>query len=671
MKRTIFSLALSAVALMAGAAPRTGAQAIALAQRFVQQSPAFRAVNQAQFSLSPLATASMRRVKAATPGSTPALYVVNVADDGFVVVSGDDRFREILGYCTTDSYAPDAVVPDGLQYWLGFLASEMQAAMENGYQGAPTAEANTYTTSVEPLVTTRWNQTKPYNNMIPNYATGCVATGMAQVMNYWKYPTHGIGSHTNSYFPAYSADFAATTYDWANMKDEYGGKFDTKAQVDAVATLMLHLGIATDMRWTADNSGTPNMYAGYVLINNFGYNPNLYAEGRDYLSLGAWKALLLDQLYSGHPLCYAGMTNDHSGAGHFFVLDGYDASTGKFHFNWGWGGAFDGYFDITALEPGGAGQAGALTGSYNYYQQAFINVQPSLAGDYVAHFDARQVFPINATCSKGDVRFRTLQLSNNSLNFKGTIGVAVYDGEGSLVLYAPSDEKFPGMLNIGSAYDMEHDVEVNLSTLADGQYVACVATQHIDHADTPYPVRAYYGNPTYYNMTVSGGTVNLSAQGDNYYVVDDAAPVVVGSPEENTLYENVNARFLVTVRNTGTGIFSDEVGVCIQKGSRDSGRQYITVPCTLLPGQQQTVTVVGRVLRTPGDYNLIACYGDNGDYMVLENKLPVTIKDEASAIKSASATGTSAKTLYNLQGVRVSNTDAHGIYIVNGKKILK
>lgn len=677
-KNTILALVFSALSLTANAAPRTPEQAVEEARAYALEMPAFRQAKITHLSLSDFHSAPMQRVRGAVL-ATPAYYIVNVGEeDGFVVVSGDDRFKTILGYATQGHVEQGDVLPDGLQYWLNFLSSEMDAALEAGYEGPATSDIRKapadeqYLQSVEPLITTQWNQKTPFNKLIPNFATGCVATGTAQIMNYWKYPVTGTGSHTNAYFSDKSADFGTTTYDWANMKDVYGGKFDSPAEINAVATLMYHLGVATDMRWTADNSGTPNMYAAYALIHFFNYNKNLHSATRDHLSLGAWKALILQQLYTGHPLCYSGMSSETS-AGHFFVLDGFDATSGKFHFNWGWGGAFDGYYEITSLEPGGQGQAGAGAGSYNYDQQILVDVQPTETGEYVACFDAVDVIPVSMKQRKSDVVIRTSKLQNNALDFTGTIGLAVYSTDGSLVTYVPSAEKFPGNLMLGSGYADFFDVHVEMNDVKDGTYTACLAVQHKDHMDTPYPVRAFYGKTTYYTMNVSGNDVTFTSQVLDINLADSEAPVILGPASEgNALYQNVVSTFKVKLKNNGSSTFCDEVGVCIQKGSRDSKRQYITVPCTLMPGEEKEVTVLGRVLREPGDYNLIPCYGDNGTYVVLSNALPVTVGEEIDALRPTEMVSPN-QPVYNMQGVRMPQgaTLPKGLYIIGGKKVVK
>lgn len=471
-----------------------------------------------------IAHSAMGRTRAAASGDMqlltfhPAYYIANAADEGgFVIVSADDRFTPVLGCCSQGCIRNEADMPDALRYWLGVLAREMSAAEEAGYQKCDAAashrksaeSATLWQESIAPLVTTKWAQTTPYNNLIPTFATGCVATATAQVMKFWNYPEHGTGQHTNSFFTDYSADFGTTTYDWANMKDEYGGKRDTKAEVAAVATLMYHLGVATDMRWTTNNSATPNMYAAYALVTFFGYNRNLHSETRDHLSPQAWKEMLLQQLSTGHPLCYAGMTSETSSEGHFFVCDGYDAQTDRFHFNWGWGGRYDGYYALSALDPLAQDEVGALTGSFNYCQQIFVDVQPTLTGSYVARFDCERVYPFTMSSPKDAVAFRTVNLTNNALLFEGSVGLAIYAADGQLCQYVPSTQTFPGPLSIGKTNSGDYDVSVNLSDVADGTYTVCLAVQDNNHPGTPYAIRAFYGNATYYEMTVRGSQTSF------------------------------------------------------------------------------------------------------------------------------------------------------------------
>lgn len=660
----------AAMAFVANAAPRTPQEAIALAQSFVRRTQVFHAVHQSQLTLS---TDNTAKVRARGEGmESQSYYIVNLDDNnGYVIVSGDDRFNDILGYSDQGHVDNESDMPDALKYWLASLSSEMDYAKANGYK-AGEVTADSYAESVEPLLTSKWDQGSPYNKLIPNYATGCVATGIAQVMYYWKYPVHGIGSHTNGNNTAYSADFENTTYDWNNMKDVYGGKYDTQAQVDAVSTLMYHLGVSTDMIWRSlqEGSATGNIYAAHALITFFGYNKYLHAEDRDCFSLGAWKALILDQLRNGRPVPFSGHCDAERTAGHFFVLDGYDAETGLFHINWGWGGKCDGYYELSSLTPG-TGGIGAGMGSYNYYQQIYVNVQPEDMGEYIAHFDAQTIKPLNMRTSKSMLTIVTNVLSNNALNFTGTYGMAIYNTDGTLYGYVKSNSGVPAGFHPGTSFRDEQYFEFNLSDIPDGDYIICLAAKHNSYPDKVFPFRANYGQCTYYAMNVAGENVSFTEQKSDYSISDAAAPVINGKADNNMLYQNVSSMFTITVRNSGTTEFYDEVGVCIKK-SRDSKAQYITVPCNLQPGEEKTLTIPGKVLREPGSYSLYTCYGDNGSYSVLANSISVTVSDEANAIGYVE-NGDAEAPVFTLTGVRVDGRESlkKGIYISNGKKIIK
>ncbi len=666
MKKSLLSIALALATLSASAAPRTAQQALDIARRFAMDTPSLYGMRSAALSLAPTSSAQMS--KGTAKATAPAYYVCNFKDNGFVIVSGDDRFKEVLGYSLNGEFAADQM-PDGLKYWLSFLSDEMAAAIESGYEPAEIKAqlyASNVSQSVAPLLKTRWNQNSPYNNKINGNMTGCVATGTAQVMNYWKYPAKGTGSHTGAYSPNYSADFGATTYDWAHMADEYGTGWESREEVEAVSTLMLHVGVATDMRWGTKESGTPNPYAAYALHHFFNYNPNLYIESRDQVSLGAWKALIIDQLQTGHPLCYAGMGSADGGVGHFFVCDGYSASDGKFHFNWGWSGLYDGYYALTALEPG-TGGIGAGVGTYNYWQSIFVNVQPEKTGEYHANFDAitSKVTGNNKSSLKLNV---TQVTNNNTYDFKGTIGLAVYNEDGSLNKYIASGENFPVAGHaIGHMTSGTTTFNVNAQSLEDGTYTVCVAVWS-DRDQNVHPVRAKYDNDTYYTMKVSGSSVNITPASREINLTEESALVLASNGESN-MFQNIVAHFKVTVKNNTAVTFNDEIGVFVS-GGRGSN-QYITAPALIAAGETKVIDVYGApILNVKDGYTVKACYGNNGTYTTFGDALTVNIKAEADGIQTiVSDPRQSSSATYNLTGQRVDNA-TKGIVISKGKKII-
>jgi hypothetical protein len=324
-------------------------------------------------------------------------YVFNVDSRGFVIVAGDDAVMPILGYSDEGNFDP-ARIPENVAKWLEGYKREIRyildhhipatkeisdrwAVLKQG-QGFPEMSS---TQSAGPLLATKWNQAPYYNDLCPidyqageRAVTGCVATAMAQIMKYWNYPEKGSGFHSynTERFGTLSANFGNTTYDWASMPNSIN------SANAAIATLMYHVGISVDMSYGTGEQGGSSAYvlsaqspvincSEYALKNYFGYKSSLQGVEKDNYTSSQWIALLKTEFDASRPVLYAGFG---SGGGHCFVADGYD-NNNYIHFNWGWGGAYDGFFQVNALNPDGLGIGGG-TGSYNTGQQAIIGIQP-------------------------------------------------------------------------------------------------------------------------------------------------------------------------------------------------------------------------------------------------------------------------------------------------------
>ena len=293
-----------------------------------------------------------------------SFYVFNAdGQNGFVIVSGDDRAIPILGYAEQGSLDMDKL-PTNVKAWLEDYARQIKALSDASIAAAPHRILGA---PVKPLLTSKWGQTAPYNNMCPmdgdyHSVTGCVATAMAQVMYYYKYPQSEVAAMPNY-------DLPATTFKWDKMKDEYYEETDESA--DAVAELMLYCGRAVDMEYS--ESGSFAHVSAYNMINTF-----LYSKGardvnrRDYTSQ-EWDMLIYHELSEKRPVLYSGQS---STVGHEFVVDGYD-SEGYFHINWGWDGSSDGYFALSVLNPYDLGMGGGSSSNgYTMWQEAIVGLQP-------------------------------------------------------------------------------------------------------------------------------------------------------------------------------------------------------------------------------------------------------------------------------------------------------
>ena len=328
-----------------------------------------------------------------------AFYVFNSSDGkGYVIVSGDDRTEQVLGYSPTGHIDPEAM-PDNMKYYLGELAKEL-ASMDSDVtvvsrkskRRAPVKKA------IEPLITTHWDQDSPFNNMAPyvinskgdtvRCVTGCVATAMAQLMNFYKYPDAtiadipGYTSRSNSF--EIDPIPAGTTIDWDNMADTYD-KNSTPAQCDAVAMLMYLCGVSVRMDYGVSSSGSS--LSEYTLIKYFGYGGHArYVEKKNYSSL-AWFNLIYNELAEGYP-----MYSD--GGSHAYVIDGYDGDN-MFHFNWGWGPGSDGYYLLSSVsEYYPDGTTGSTT-SYTSGQGVIIGLRAATDGNSSAESTVKLTQCIN------------------------------------------------------------------------------------------------------------------------------------------------------------------------------------------------------------------------------------------------------------------------------------
>lgn len=325
------------------------------------------------------------------------LFVYNLQGGGFVIISDDDRTMPVLGYSTVGEINVNDMAP-------GF-ASQLQKYNEQLKAIAEGAEVSAYiphrnSNSVAPLIQTQWKQYSAdgtmYNSMLPvdstlpqtgyRPATGCVATAAAQVMNYWQWPTNGRGSNCITrddncwHYGTLCANFESTTYDWNNMPAQLDAN-STQAQRDAVGLLQYHCGIASNMWYNSDCQASSSGYSfaiHFALNYFFKYNVHSLHESRFNYSDAEWLTLIKNDLDNHLPILYFGQSvedadEDTHPAGHAFILDGYDEDD-MVHVNWGWGGSYDGYFNLFAL---------TVRDHYNFShsEEAILNLHPDYEED--------------------------------------------------------------------------------------------------------------------------------------------------------------------------------------------------------------------------------------------------------------------------------------------------
>lgn len=377
----------------------------------------------------------------------PTFYVVSAqSGSGFVIVAGDDAIVPILAYSTTYAAPMAEVLPPNFEGWLRYVDSAVRYAREhNIVAGKATAER--WSEEYKPVAavmlnTARWSQTPPYNNHCPidgdaHSLTGCTQTAMAILMYHNRWPERAKGT-TEAYTTKNGLDVAARdlnhAYDWDNMLETYVEGEYNDAQAEAVSVLMADLGHAFQAEYTATDTGAmPDMMA---LYQNFGYSPASNIVIRNNFNTDSWLSKLRRDIESGHPIFYAGYTQEW--AGHAFVLDGVDANN-YFHVNWGWGGVYDGFFMIDSL---------TLGEEYLFDTQhwAVFGMSPLRDGEIDNWLTlTNNGLSVSTTTFERGKTFNVepIPMGNYSqLDFKGEVRVGVCGADGELKSWATAAQKF-------------------------------------------------------------------------------------------------------------------------------------------------------------------------------------------------------------------------------------
>ena len=428
MRRILLFVAVMFAAIQLSAAPVDMRTAQAKAQNFVQQKLYGGKLMAPISGEMKLAHAEMN-----SKMFDRAVYYIFNSNNGYVIVSGDDRAEEILGY--GDRPIDFNTIPCNMRAWLDnykeqieYLQANEDLRVETPSMMAPPLRIS----SVSPLLTALWDQEAPYwNQCIINGTqclTGCPATSAAMVFHYWKYPdfeTPTVPGYrcelsTSSWGGSTYVNVAAlppVTFDWENMLDRYNSGYNT-AQANAVATLMRYVGQAEHMAYGSASVGSGVDADSVVLIANafklFGYDEETvrvvkktssYSGGTTLYTDAAWAALMQEELAEGRPIVFCAISSGLFGGGHAFNVDGYDATTNKYHINFGWSGSDNNYYALNSFN------------GYNQYQQMVIGIQPSIKSPRIG-CDKRE---LSFECYKNNVVTTRFNLTGRNLESDVTL----------------------------------------------------------------------------------------------------------------------------------------------------------------------------------------------------------------------------------------------------------
>ena len=560
-------------------------------------------------------------------------YVFNNDAGGFVIIAGDDAVAPVLGYTSTGAFDANNL-PEGLKDLLKSYEQQI-AALGKNYK-ANTTSTRAEFTGEKLLNTAKWNQGAPFNKYTPNnYVTGCVATAGAIVMKHHGYPAKGVGSHSYTWNGQNLTASFEHDYDWANMPVRYTG--DNDAAFDGVARLMSDLGIAVNMQYANGGSASALEDLVTALKKYFGYSK--YARHLKIEDLGAeaWNGRLRAEIDANRPVLYA--ASDANVGGHSFVIDGYKDES--FSVNWGWGGYCDGFYRVGALNPEVDGTPQG--DQYNSSQAAVFALQPS---------DGKEVLS-NLRFIKVDGYLETMNM--NVTDVKAGKDLTLY----LLPLQSYGENSYTGKIAIALKN-------------AKGEIREVFAEKDIEGLKP----RHYYKNKTL------SQACSVDAQEGDYLAV-------VSKEDGTDEYIDILGPDLEKVYLPATGFQPRTFEVKAELGK---GAEFIEAPSTYnwvsrfyngkpLQGcpyyfdVKMDESVTESSLELDGGEVLAYQFSDGAKFYGISVGIkPVynLVVKTTTGIRSVTVDNKTRKSaLYDLNGRRIPNVPSKGIYIQNGKKMIR
>ena len=576
-----------------------------------------------------------------------AYFVFNVGEnDGFVIVSGDDRTAPILGYVDRGSF-DSATLPDNVKAWLAGYADQLRhldeitkPAATSQFQRAPRRAKAKYT--ITPLLETTWDQEAPYNNSCPEFFdlgtsfTGCVATAMAQVMYYHKWP-----AATTKELPAYTCKTnwsgygqvsvkaipAGTTLAWDQMKNSYTANDEDVDACNAVATLMAACGSSVEMNY-ANNAGGGSTAAvtkaADAMPAYFDYSATIKKVFRDDYSYASWSDMIYTELEAERPVLYGGQS---SGGGHAFVVDGYDGE-GMFHINWGWGGYCNGYFALSVANPDSSSGAGAsdTKDGYSYGQEAVIGIKKQ--DGETADVGIIQMTTTNFSVDGTTIYAKLYNWTGATYTFDQ--GFAFIDEQGDLA----DTQWVVTNVQFGDTQGLVYGITLDVASLGLelGTY-RIVPVSKLSSEEYPHCSLNYTKEYALVTVAVNSVTVEI--------VHSEANLMVSGCTVVGKAKTGVNTQLDIDIQNKGDEFYG-ELFLC------DGSTLMAKVGATLLAGQTTTVSFYYTPVAS-GTNNLNVTLDEAGTNIIGSISVPVADNGSGSAVLGVTA-------------ITYSNGDAKNVY---------
>lgn len=498
------------------------------------------------------------------PVDAQGFYAFNIEGGGFVIASADERAVPILGYSTGGSLEWEQLPPNMLAWLKGCDDAIASLADSRTLDGFEYSQKD----AIEPLIKTKWGQAEPFYNDIVHYNgagsewlgqvcyTGCGATAMAQIMNYFKWPQQSTAS-----IPAY--DFVSTylneekvwhidslppvSFDWNNMLDEYTSNTSSgdiqvlgdSTRQKAVSTLMQYCSQAIKSEYFTDGTGSWESNYPQALVKCFGYSESIRLISRSAFGVHEWEEVIYRELAAARPVLYVGQGD---AGGHAFICDGYDGN-GLFHINWGWLGDFNGFYSLSVIKPDVRDRTNIKRTGFGVEQVALIGIQPPGENELVWQESDSMLLGTVWKVTDNCIRFRcTYSDGITYIPVPADFALGTVSDDGLLTPCFPSDEEDSVLYERNFVY-----VEVDSLAISPGQSLKL------------YPMCRIHNTDDCQWRLLGGGRCYVSAgwnQDGHFYfdicAIDELNLRIVDMgcvPDPATLTVDLYNDFVVTVRN--------------------------------------------------------------------------------------------------------------------------
>ena len=552
MKRTLlFVVTAFTNILLANADPITKAQALSIATKYINN---------------PKLSNDTPKTRSSQANEQPAYYIfTNPNDKKFVIISGESKLNELVGYGDKMTENPNDQPP----YFKLFLKEYERVVKEVRSKAATTTPQRPIKRKVEPLLTCKWSQYDPFNKYTPlsngqHTPTGCVATATAQVMFYNKWPKN----RPQDYIASTGDDAKkSATYWWDEMKNTTN-EMRTEHSRQAVGVLMSDIGKAVNMRYYYRGSDSNLQYACNALRDKFDYTVR-YLD-KNFLPANDFLNEVMQEISDGYPVLVVG-------GPHAFVYDGYDEQ-GLIHTNWGWGGENDGYFDINIVTLNVSGFALNSGTFWDDISVVFAHPNDGKATpfkDIERGLDARTTtsLTIDKTEANRSESFSAkIEKLGSYSSVKGELGV--FTGKVALALYNDKNEQVKIFNSTASDQtwasiftSMSFDVaDINFKGIADGNYrLVPVFSEMLDTKTKEHGEWKPINHANEIEVKLTPSAVQLNTNNPKDVVVIEKAPSLLAPYYEGsgfkgaysfTMYnpgrEEVRGELVMTLRNQET-----------------------------------------------------------------------------------------------------------------------